>query len=264
MAKVWQWTADRVAHACLHQFMDRSAVIIPNCYFTGYEADLLVVDSRSLKLIDIEIKVDRSDLKADISKDKWNISRWVSENGVSTRKEFRREFAPKVWKHYFAMPAALWKPELEDFIPKTSGVITFSDYKYSGSGTQVKVVRRAKTNPEAKAISDRDVFNLGRLANLRYWERKMSEGKDRQIGKVEISGVFIHPLRMGLPPDPGYLAAMQKLLVVDVQHDAMEDKYLYTCWSQEFRKIPMGEVIPVYDIVIESGNPVFRERKNDE
>ena len=48
-----------------HQF--DALVMVPNCYWTGDECDLLVVRN-DLRLVDVEVKISRSDLKADAGK----------------------------------------------------------------------------------------------------------------------------------------------------------------------------------------------------
>lgn len=160
------WTAAQIARALYHQFFrQRHMIVVPNCYFAGHEADMLVVH-RNLKLIDVEIKISRADLKADLSKNKWwtRPDFWVAPNAVGVR----REWPPRIWRHYFVAPVDIWKPELLDSIPAASGVIVIDADRY---GTpKVKSVRRARSNPDAKPAEARDIVDLGRLANMRMWD----------------------------------------------------------------------------------------------
>jgi len=140
-------------------------LIVPNCYWGGHEKDLLVVDVRSRRLIEIEIKISRSDLKADAKKDKWTPYRPWSHPDFGRK----RQWPNKVWKHYYAMPEELWKDGLAQFIPDPSGVLLVRrDARYR-NGAQVNVLRRAVPDRQATAIGDGDVLDIARLLNFRYW-----------------------------------------------------------------------------------------------
>lgn len=160
------WSAARIARALHRDFFNRKhLIVVPNCYWTGYETDLLVVHE-NLKLIDVEIKISRADLKADIGKDKW----WHMRHWGATRDAPRvaRDWPVKVWRHYYCMPADIWKDELLDAIPPRSGVVLLSETR---SGTvRADCKRRAQQNPDAKPIDTADAINLGRLASLRMWD----------------------------------------------------------------------------------------------
>lgn len=163
-----EWTEKRIAAILATQFMGRSTLIVPNCGWTGHECDLLVIE-RGLRIVDIEIKISRADLKADIRKDKWWKHRLWSRSEINRGQwhgEFPkafREWPPKVWKHYFAMPRAIWTPDLVQFIPDNSGVLLVSGARTMG------IWRHAKPNRDAKPIEAKDAINLGRLASLRMW-----------------------------------------------------------------------------------------------
>lgn len=62
-----KWTEKTIARALAQQTFNRKyLVVVPNCNWTGYEADILAV-TENLRLIDVEIKISRADLKADAS-----------------------------------------------------------------------------------------------------------------------------------------------------------------------------------------------------
>src|SRR5690554_6203769 len=66
-----KWSEKRIARELAINFFNRKhLVVVPNCNWTGYEADVLAVTT-DLRLIDVEIKISRADLKADAKKDKW-------------------------------------------------------------------------------------------------------------------------------------------------------------------------------------------------
>jgi hypothetical protein len=102
----------------MHQTFQRQALIlVPECNWTGHECDLLVVH-KSMRIIDVEIKISRADFKRDAAKDKWWHRIPVEEaraRGLDwwTHRE-HDDWPRKVWKHYFAMPREIWKPELAD------------------------------------------------------------------------------------------------------------------------------------------------------
>lgn len=144
-------------------------VMVPNTLWTGYETDLLVVEKKGLRLVDIEIKVSRSDFRRDADKSKWwrEPDLWQWDMGPP-RPRMHRTWPEKVWKHYFAMPAAIWTDDLVEALPSpASGVLLF---KESERGCLWWCERRAKPNKEADPISAANVFDIARLANLRMWD----------------------------------------------------------------------------------------------
>lgn len=159
-----KWTAREIARSLhLHVFNGRHLVVVPDCQWTGHECDLLVV-RRDLRLVDVEIKISRSDLKADAGKDKWfdfSPWRWGQE-----RTKTPRTHPPKIWKHYYAMPSEMWKDELAECIQPTSGILFIRD---RDTHPLVTVRRQAKPNREAKAIDAEDVCDIARLSSDRMW-----------------------------------------------------------------------------------------------
>ncbi len=160
------WTEASVARALIHSHIfHRGVLAIPNCGWTGSETDLLVV-TKDLRLVDVEIKISRADLKADIRKDKW----WVKRPWARTRQALptMRRWPDKIWKHYYAVPAEIWDDKLLEAIPEDSGVLLM----YSGTiaAATVSVKRRAKPNAGAKPICAADAIDLARLAGLRMWD----------------------------------------------------------------------------------------------
>lgn len=166
------WSESRIARALVHsQLFQRKLLIVPRCHFAGAEADLLAVHTPSLRLIDIEIKISRQDLLADPKKDKWwSRKGWDLKTG-DWKHQTQREWPPKIWKHYYAMPAPIWragKATLEPKLPPASGVILLGP---DSRGVLIAwLARRAKPNPKAPPIQPVDVMDLARLAGLRMWD----------------------------------------------------------------------------------------------
>ena len=249
-----KWTERKVGYAVMHQIMERAAVVVPNCNYTGYEADLLVV-TNDLRLVDVEIKVDRSDLKADLKKDKW----WRGTYITGDNGEKIGPFAPKVWKHYYVMPEKVWDDSLYEFIPPTSGVVLIKEYPHTKTKLFMKMKRRATPNRKAEKISPQDAFRVGRLCNLRMWDRIMTveEGK-KPVGRVKIASEYLRRVRSGEAPDSGLLKLLEGTMTLDVQHNFMEDTTEMFLWCKDFEPVAGGEIAPLYSIVVEGGKASWR------
>ena len=157
-----KWT-EQTMQAALStaSFLSTSVLVVPNCCWTGNETDMLVIEPNG-RIVDIEVKISRADLKADAKKDKW----WKPRPW--SRRHAPREPAQwpaKVWKHYYAFPAELWDDKLLEHLPPASGVLLVGKQ----GGPFVEVKRRAKPNKDAKPVATADVWNLARLSSLRYW-----------------------------------------------------------------------------------------------
>lgn len=162
------WTESKIIQAISLQTLARKCVVlVDNCNWTGHECDVLAV-TNDLRIIDIEVKISRSDLKADYKKDKWWYRhwRWNQAHGP----DMLRDHPPKVWKHYYAMPKEIWKPELLDCLPsKNSGILLL--WEHCGK-IQVSCERRATTNKDAHRLTSQQAIDIARLANLRMWDAR--------------------------------------------------------------------------------------------
>lgn len=190
-----KWSETSIGRALALQFFNRKYLcVVPNCIWTGYECDLLAV-TENLRLIDVEIKISRADLKADAKKEKWwkreHIGYWptVTEmrhsylsNDLELFRRDRRgrykntpkDWPDKVWKHYYALPKEIWRPELLDALPnQNSGILLLDKHDYlrrTGEFMTVTCLRRATPNRDAKTISPAAAVDIARLASLRMWD----------------------------------------------------------------------------------------------
>ena len=182
-----KWTEHTIGRALCRQTFNRSAlVLVPNCNWTGYECDVLVVE-KNLRIIDIEVKISRADLKADAKKDKWwrhlsydeglaaGLVQEKDRNGWhawdSRQHREPRAWPNKVWKHYYAMPKAIWTPDLLEFLPANSGILLLSEpQKGDTVSVVVRCERPPKPNRDAEKLAPQEVLDIARLANLRMWE----------------------------------------------------------------------------------------------
>lgn len=183
------WSEEAIASALPRQTFNRKYLaVVPNCNWTGHECDLLAM-TENLRVIDVEIKISRADLKADAKKEKWwrreYFGQWpsVSELRYSTLShglvEIRRDrrarykstpkdWPNKFWKHYYALPAEIWTDDLLDGQGSpASGVLLLTS---DGRQMRARVRRLAIPNREAKPISSAAAVDIARLASLRMWD----------------------------------------------------------------------------------------------
>lgn len=170
------WSEGSIARAIALQTLARKCVVlVNNCNWTGYECDVLGVTT-DLRIIDIEVKISRADLKADVKKDKWWHSggSWRPWAGETRPEPTPRTLPRKVWKHYYALPKEIWRDDLFDCLPsKASGVLLLDDQgwpRYAGQEMRVDCIRRATPAKDAYKLKPEEVMDIARLANLRMWE----------------------------------------------------------------------------------------------
>lgn len=175
-----KWSERSIATFLARFTFDRKhLVIVPNCSWPGSECDLLVV-TPNLRVIDVEIKISRADLKADAKKDKWfHAWDWKIDGPYPTQGSKwncrPRQWPRSVWKHYYCLPAEIWKPELLECIAPTSGVLLIydnpngSNYK-PRSPFKIICERPAKPCRDAQKICAEDAIDIARLASLRMWD----------------------------------------------------------------------------------------------
>ena len=161
-------TTKEMEHALFQHFLGRMDLITTN--ITGsydlveHECDILMVNKNRF-LTEIEIKISKSDLKADFKKKHSHDSN-------------------KIKYVYFAIPKHM--EDCIDLIPKRFGVIVVRKSDWLDSFMKkvpirktrypVTVVRRPKKNCDYK-ICDNDLIKLYRLASMRYWKCKENELK---------------------------------------------------------------------------------------
>ena len=161
-----KWTAREIGRAIFwNVFNGRHVVVVPDCQWTGAECDMLVVRN-DLRLVDIEIKISRSDLKADAHKDKWfdMPNTWPYR---TERPKTPRTHPAKIWKHYYCMPSEMWDDSLLPFIQPASGILFI---RSRDTYPIVTIKRQAKPNREARPIDAEDVCDIARLSQVRMWK----------------------------------------------------------------------------------------------
>jgi len=132
----------------------RRKYIVPNVSWgwnLKHEADLIVV-SKNLWAVEIEIKVSAADLKADAKKEKW-----------------LREYDDKISKLIYAVPADLFDL-CKQSVPEFCGILAFNE---NGS---LAASRKAKEIPAKKPrrkITEKELISLLRLGCMRLWSVKL-------------------------------------------------------------------------------------------
>jgi hypothetical protein len=195
-----KWSETLIARAlALQTFNRKHLVVVPNCNWTGYECDLLVV-TPDLRIIDVEVKISRADLKVDAKKYKWWESRFlgygegvvkehagrlVSRHRPALYEKTARKWPPKVWKHYYAMPAEIWTPSLLESINAQSGILLLKEQVAGGAAIAAYVERPAKPNRDAEKISPAAAIDIARLASLRMWEsyKSLEDERSRRVDR---------------------------------------------------------------------------------
>lgn len=195
------WTEHSIARAmALQTFARKCVVLVDNCNWTGHECDVLGVTT-DLRIIDVEVKISRADLKADAKKDKWWHQFVSGHEPVETAwgHTYQRTLYDKtpllhprkVWKHYYALPAEIWKPELLACLPSpASGVLllrTGKDYTdvHHRPHVTVECIRRSTPAKDAYRLKPEEVMDLARLANLRMWEAY--HRRDKALKQQEVA-----------------------------------------------------------------------------
>ena len=166
------WSEQKIAAFMARwTFHRKCLVVVPNCSWTGHECDVLAI-TRDLRVIDIEIKISVSDLRADAAKDKWfhswdwKIDGPYTANMMANRRP--RRWPRKVWKHYYAVPADIWSPALAVSISRDSGVLLM--HHNPAGGVFLKAWRGARPCRDAERIDAEDAVDIARLASLRMWD----------------------------------------------------------------------------------------------
>lgn len=151
-----KWTASEMEIAIVEifgAFDFRKYFVLPRSRFgldqVHHEADLLALSRSSGVLNEIEIKVSRSDLLADMRK-------------CHTHK------SEVIRRLFYAVPESLKDFALEK-IPAEAGLVVVPDYGRSW------IERRAKANKFTKKPSEKTIRQFFELLSMRYWAERIRE-----------------------------------------------------------------------------------------
>lgn len=181
-----EWTEATVSTYVQRSVFENALVVCDRTSWTGYECDLLVVH-RTLRLIDVEVKISRSDFKADAKKAKWwSAVPWKKRIYMPADTFLAPGFTrghlwpDKVWKHYFALPKEVWDDKLLETCSPASGIILLSHTK--GGFPQHEIRRKATPCRAAQPITASQCLDIARLCSLRMWQAYAERDKIRVAG----------------------------------------------------------------------------------
>jgi hypothetical protein len=131
---------------------NRRFVIVPNISWGlgfQHELDLLVLTNKNY-VWEVEIKISKSDLKADL-------------------KKRHGHYSNKIRRLYFAVPKFLEKDALL-LIPERAGL--FLVERNESGLSKVELIKKPKTNLLAVPLEPQEIEHLYKLIQLRYWTLK--------------------------------------------------------------------------------------------
>ena len=153
-AQVFRWTENLAQRACALHLGWHAQTVIPNAYFGGGEADILVINPRRF-VTEIEIKLTLADWAADRRKAKW----------ASAERQQVRYFA-------YAVPEALLTTVPEWVAPTTGLISLTSGYSPSKRAYDVWARWWRKPKPLGKhRVDDQELQRLLRGVYCRYWQQ---------------------------------------------------------------------------------------------
>lgn len=163
------WNERVIVTAISRQVLQRKCLLlVDRCLWTGAECDVLGVTT-DLRIIDVEVKISRADLKADARKEKWWKTYFPLREHCVTPQPVM--WPQRVWKHYYAMPESIWKDDLLATLPSpASGVILLRWQEHGPRIAVSRVARRCQPNKNAYRLTPEQVMDIARLQNLRMWD----------------------------------------------------------------------------------------------
>ena len=171
-------TADEVQYALTYSqnspFYIRSHFVFPNIHWGlgfRHELDLLSVSMKTYIGTEIEIKVSKSDIKADLDKQ-------------------HKHDDERLRQLYFAVPIELHEAAFE-FCPERAGIITIyrnNKAEWKHLTYQCVIRRKAKPRKHYKPFTEAEIFQLLRLGNMRYWSmfsKQFLKAKIENVNEAE-------------------------------------------------------------------------------
>ena len=167
-------TSADIEVAVANYFKPRVNLIVPNISWgmNLHECDVLILNSSNYA-IEVEIKISKADIKADLKK----------RHGHNS---------DRIRRLFFAIPETLNTKDVIDLIPERAGIFAVSNrypvYQTLPYGDpkkisywmqpRCKVIRNAQINKNARPFTDMERINVGRLGMLRYWNIRNTYKQD--------------------------------------------------------------------------------------
>lgn len=165
-------TSRQIELALARYFNHRLNLIVPNVSWglpgLGHECDMLIVRPSGFA-VEVEIKVSRSDLKADMQK-------WHGHKSKLVRQ---------LW---FAVPEKLLR--CAELVPEHAGILSAVTDKWGG--IDIKSHRPARVNTEARPLTQEQRLKVSHLGCMRIWSLKhglenMKEWRQRSKSEAATS-----------------------------------------------------------------------------
>lgn len=161
-------TTEEIETRLAGRFNYRQNIVVPNVSWgiNLHECDLLVI-RKSGYAIEVEIKVSKSDLKADAKKGHNHIDR------------FNR--LKELW---FAIPE--YMQDCIELIPENAGIIILSRSTYD-YGLDSRTIRKAQINRNSKQFSADEMLKVAHLGAMRIWDlkRKLNKNRKRRVKIID-------------------------------------------------------------------------------
>lgn len=156
-------------------FDRRRYLVLPNAYYGmgfSYEMDLLIITWTGRIGYEVEIKISLADLKRDLSKSKFEASKYTGKNRLSGR----------VAGMWYAMPIQVWEKGAE-YVPADAGVIVIGERELSARGKtwsapHASVIRKPARKKQLYKWKDQELAKMTHLLSMRlmdHRERKAHE-----------------------------------------------------------------------------------------
>lgn len=161
--------------AVADMFGYRANIIVPNISWGAglNECDLLIINKNNI-CTEVEIKISKSDLKADFKKH----HRWTKDEIPIFKPQKSIKFM------YYAVPENMIELAVQ-LLPSQIGILVIKkivEPKYRMSSIIVTYYkcfyhRRAKANSNFIVMNDKEVLNITRLMGMRVWTLKKHRRK---------------------------------------------------------------------------------------
>lgn len=152
-------------------FNIRQHIIVPNLSwgFFSHECDLFLIRTSGFGF-EVEIKISRSDMIADLKKEM---------NHIDNKN--------RIVQLYYAFPYDLL-PKVEEFVPKDCGIILVKKSKWNNDyHYHTSMYRDAKRRKGAKRLTEKEQLKIARLGVMRVWKLKENLNKLKtKNGKTKI------------------------------------------------------------------------------
>lgn len=157
---------DELELAVVSFFDKRAELIVPNVSWglgLNYEADLMILNKNEY-LYEVELKVSKSDMKADLKKHRAHSCRYVK-------------------RLYYGFPEELFETALQ-ILPEDVGLIAAY---YDNYGRAKAMEKRKPKDRECQKMPLRQQYELARLGALRIWNLKnIIRSRNPYFGQTEI------------------------------------------------------------------------------